>query len=169
MLSFHSGGRAVVGSGVLGKRKGGVEVDIVTLSVSMISPVSRLLNSLVTVKMSQSSLRRGLGVVSVGRGFGAQGPVGSQHRQPDGHGDQDQEGRGGEGHERCEELSLKEEVGAEQGEEDDGRTAEEDELEHTDDQPGQQQTSRELFFIDILIIYVFIPKTTASSNQEEKV
>ena len=92
--------------------------------------------------MSQSSLGRGLGVLPVGsQSLGAQGPVGGQHREPDGHGDEDEEGRGGEWQERCEELSLKEEIGAEQGEEDDGRTAEQDELEHGDDQPGKQQTS----------------------------
>ena len=50
----------------------------------------------VAVQRGQPGLGRGLVVLLVGGRLGAQGPVGSQHRQPDGHGDQDQEGRGGE-------------------------------------------------------------------------
>ena len=99
MLSFHSGQEAVTGGEVLGEGEGGIEVDVMTLRVTMsvIPPVTRLLNSFVTVEMSQSSLGRGLGVLPVGsQSLGAQGPVGGQHREPDGHGDEDEEGRGGE-------------------------------------------------------------------------
>ena len=38
-------------------------------------------------------------------------------------------------------MYLEQEIRAQQGEEDDSRTAEEDQLEHGEDEPGQQQTS----------------------------
>ena len=38
-------------------------------------------------------------------------------------------------------MYLEQEIRAQQGEEDDCRTAEEDQLEHGEDEPGQQQTS----------------------------
>ena len=51
MLSFHSGQEAVTGGEVLGEGEGGIEVDVMTLRVTMsvIPPVTRLLNSFVTV------------------------------------------------------------------------------------------------------------------------
>ena len=38
---------------------------------------------------------------------------------------------------------LEQKIGAEKREEDDGGTAEEDQLEHGEDEPGQQQTSEQ--------------------------
>ena len=86
--------------GDLGQGKGGVEVDIagghrVTVTVSVAPAVSRLVSHLVAVQWGQSCLG-GFVVLLLRGGLGAQGPVGGQHRQPDGHGDQDQEGRGRE-------------------------------------------------------------------------
>ena len=43
----------------------------------------------------------------------------------------------------CDGPYLEQQVGPEQWEEDDGGTAKEDQLEHADDEPGQQQTSGE--------------------------
>ena len=79
-----------------------VEVDVtggdsVTVTVAVVGPaVSRLVGHFVPVQWGQSRLGRGLVVLLVRGSLGAQGPVGRQHRQPDGHGDQDQECRGGE-------------------------------------------------------------------------
>ena len=67
-----------------------------TVTMPMAPTVSGLVSHFVTVQGSQSRLGRGLVVVLVRGSLGTQGPVGRQHRQPDGHGDQDQEGRGGE-------------------------------------------------------------------------
>ena len=67
-----------------------------SVTVPVAPAMSRLVSHFVTVQWGQSSLRRSLVVLLVRGSLGAQGPVGRQHRQPDGHGDQDQEGRGGE-------------------------------------------------------------------------
>ena len=68
-----------------------------TVTVPVGPAVSRpVVRHFVAVQRGQPGLGRGLVVLLVGGRLGAQGPVGSQHRQPDGHGDQDQEGRGGE-------------------------------------------------------------------------
>ena len=86
--------------------------------------------------------------------LGRQGPVGSQHSEPDTHGDQNQEGGGRERKEREEELALKrrrphhlrgfilprkylqKKIGAEKREGDDSGTAEEDDLKHRKQEPG---------------------------------
>jgi len=83
------------------------------MTVSVAPAVSWLVRHFVAVQGGQSGLGCGLVVLVLGRCLGAQGPVGRQHRQPDGHGDQDQEGRGGEGDERWEELLLEQEIGPE--------------------------------------------------------
>ena len=52
-------------------------------------------------------------------------------------------------------VYLEQEIGAKKWEENDGRTAEEDQLEHGDDEPGQQQTSdqrRELGDINLYFV-----------------
>ena len=87
----------------LGQGEGGVEVDIaagchpVTVTVPVGPALPRpVVRHFVAVQRGQPGLGRGLVVLLVRGSLGAQGPVGRQHRQPDGHGDQDQECRGGE-------------------------------------------------------------------------
>ena len=86
--------------------------------------------------------------------LGRQGPVGSQHSEPDTHGDQNQKGGRREREEREEELALRwrrphhsrgftiprnyleEKIGAEKREGDDSGAAQEDDLEHRKQEPG---------------------------------
>ena len=65
-------------------------------------------------------------------------------------------------------MYLEQEIRAQQGEEDDSRTAEEDQLEHGEDEPGQQQTSDTVIMFSVKSIN-FLPYTTTSSDQQEKV
>ena len=81
-----------------------------------------------------------------------QGPVGSQHSEPDAHSDQHQEGWGRERKKREEKLALrknhhklgiiltryylKEKIGAEEREGDDGGAAKENNLKHCKQEPG---------------------------------
>ena len=80
------------------------------MTMAVAPAVSWLVRHFVAVQWGQSSLGCGLVVLMLSGSLGSQGPVGRQHRQPDGHGDQDQEGRGGEGDERWEELLLRRNV-----------------------------------------------------------